>query len=94
MGGNSKYPAIGYPASTIPKKGNPSSIPAKIINFNEILLIPVITVDFAVKNFNRFFVTVHGFNVQRFRVAFPLIPTLYADRRCVRTGKDALLYDL
>jgi len=39
-------------------------------------------------------VTVQGFNVQRFRVAFPLIPALYAVCRCVRTGKDAPLYDL
>jgi len=48
LGGNSKYPAIGYPASTIPKRGSLSSIPAKINKFNKILLIPVITVDFAV----------------------------------------------
>jgi hypothetical protein len=39
-------------------------------------------------------VSVHGFNVQRFRVAFLLIPALYADCRCVRTGKDTHLYDL
>jgi len=41
--------------------------------------------------FLSFFVTVHGFNVQRFRVAFSLIPALYVVR-CVKTGKDA--YDL
>jgi len=44
LGGNSKYPAIGYPASIIPKKGNPSSIPPRIKIFNKILLIPVIPV--------------------------------------------------
>ena len=51
FGGNSKYLSRGYPASTIPKRGSPSSIPPRIKNFNKILFIPVITVDFAVKFF-------------------------------------------
>jgi hypothetical protein len=41
LGGNSRYLETGCPARIIPRKGNPSNIPARIENLKKMLLISI-----------------------------------------------------